>query len=168
MGAGLYLVWPAVYTDVTDSYRLGRGGRLRTDLGGLYFNMVFALATVGAWAATGWDALLVLVPLQLLQMVHQLLPFVRLDGYYILSDITGVPDLFARIKPTLLSAVPGHEEEERAAALKPWVRVVVTVWVLAVVPLLLTMLAFAAINLPRILATAWDSVGIQWDGIASS
>ena len=34
MGAGLYLVWPAFYTDVTDSYRLGRAGRLRTDLGG--------------------------------------------------------------------------------------------------------------------------------------
>src|SRR3954454_9107624 len=34
MGAGVYLVWPAFYTDVTDSYRLGRGGRVRTDLGG--------------------------------------------------------------------------------------------------------------------------------------
>ena len=44
MGAGLYLVWPAFYTDVTDSYRLGRGGRLRTDLGGLYFNAIVAVA----------------------------------------------------------------------------------------------------------------------------
>ena len=35
MGAGIYLVWPAFYTDVTDSYRLGRSGRVRTDLGGL-------------------------------------------------------------------------------------------------------------------------------------
>ena len=43
MGAGLYLVWPAFYTDVTDSYRLGRGGRLRTDLGGLYFNAIVAV-----------------------------------------------------------------------------------------------------------------------------
>ena len=44
MGAGLYIVWPAFYTDVTDAYRLGRGGRLRTDLGGIYFNAIFALA----------------------------------------------------------------------------------------------------------------------------
>ncbi len=43
MGAGLYLVWPAFYTDVTDSYRLGRVGRLRTDLGGLYFNAIVAV-----------------------------------------------------------------------------------------------------------------------------
>src|SRR3954465_10909772 len=38
MGAGLYLIYPAFYTDVTDSYRLGRAARIRTDLGGLYFN----------------------------------------------------------------------------------------------------------------------------------
>ena len=49
MGAGLYLVWPAFYTDVTDSYRLGRGGRLQTDLGGLYFNAIVAVAITGVW-----------------------------------------------------------------------------------------------------------------------
>ncbi|MGH3849296.1 MAG: hypothetical protein ACRDRT_06290, partial [Pseudonocardiaceae bacterium] len=43
MGFGLYLVWPALYSTVTDSYRLGRAGRLRTDLGGVYFNAVFIL-----------------------------------------------------------------------------------------------------------------------------
>ncbi len=37
MGAGIYLAYPAFYTDVTDSYRLSRGGRLRTDLAGVYF-----------------------------------------------------------------------------------------------------------------------------------
>ncbi len=54
MGAGVYLVWPAFYTDVTDSYRLGRVGRLRTDLGGLYFNAVVAVAIAAAWWGTGW------------------------------------------------------------------------------------------------------------------
>ena len=58
MGVGLYLVWPAFYTDVTDSYRLGRGGRLRVDLGGLYFNAIFAVATLGVWTLVHWDALL--------------------------------------------------------------------------------------------------------------
>ena len=46
MGAGLYIVWPAFYTDVTDAYRLPRHARLRTDLGGLYFNAVIAVATL--------------------------------------------------------------------------------------------------------------------------
>ncbi len=64
IGAGLYLVWPAFYTDVTDSYRLGRRGRIRTDLGGLYFNAVVVVLTFGWWychavgraAAAGRDA----------------------------------------------------------------------------------------------------------------
>ena len=167
MGAGLYLVWPAFYTDVTDSYRLSKGGRLRTDLGGLYFNMVFALGTFGVWAATGWDALLLMVPLQLLQMTHQLLPFVRLDGYLILADLTGVPDLFARIKPTLLSLVPGRGGDDRVHAMKRWVRVVVTVWVLAVIPVLLFGLVMMALTLPRLAATAWDSAGLQWETLTA-
>ena len=40
IGMGIYLIWPAFFTNVTDSYRLSRGGRLRTDLGGVYFNLV--------------------------------------------------------------------------------------------------------------------------------
>ena len=72
MGAGLYLIWPAFYTDVTDSYRLGRGGRVRTDLGGLYFNAIVAVAIMGVWWATGYDALLLVVATQILQMVRQL------------------------------------------------------------------------------------------------
>ncbi len=162
MGCGLYLVWPAFYTDVTDAYRLDRRGRLRTDLGGLYFNAIFALATFGVWALTGVEALLLLIPVQVLQMVHQLLPFIRMDGYHILSDLVGVPDLFARIKPTLLGFVPGRRHQEKAAVLKPWVRVVVLLWVLTVVPLLLFALLTVVISAPRMVATAWDSLGLQW------
>ena len=47
MGVGIYIVWPAFYTDITDAYRLGKGGRLRADLGGMYFNAIFALAVGG-------------------------------------------------------------------------------------------------------------------------
>lgn len=165
IGGGVYLVWPVFYTDVTDSYRLDRGGRLRTDLGGLYFNMLFSLATLGVWRLTGFDPLLVLIPLQVLQMTHQLMPFVRLDGYYILADLTGVPDLFARIRPTVESMIPGRATNEKAAALKPWVRVVVTLWVLAVVPVIAFSLTLAVVGLPRLVATAADSVSQQWRGM---
>ena len=116
MGAGLYLMWPAFYTDVTDSYRLGRGGRLRTDLGGLYFNAIVAVAIMGIWWATGFDALLLVVVTQILQMVRQLLPLVRFDGYHILADATGVPDLFQRIKPTLLGLLPWRWDRPRSQA----------------------------------------------------
>ena len=162
MGAGLYLVWPAFYTDVTDAYRLDRRARLRVDLGGIYFNAIFAVLAFGLWAATGWEALLAIIPLQIFAMVRQLLPLVRLDGYHILADLTGVPDLFAHIKPILAGLLPKNWGRSPAKSLKPWVRVVVSTWVLIVVPLLLAMVIATAVLFPRLAATAWDSIGIPW------
>jgi putative peptide zinc metalloprotease protein len=156
MGAGVYIVWPAFYTDVTDAYRLDRKGRLRTDLGGVYFNALFALGATGAYFLTGFEPLLILVLVQHFQILQQLLPLLRLDGYYILSDLTGVPDLFMRLKPTLASLVPG-KKDERADELKPWVRMVVAGWVVVLIPTLFFIFGFMVINAPRIFATAWDS-----------
>lgn len=168
MGFGMYLVWPAFYTDVTDSYRLGRGGRVRTDLGGLYFNAIVAVAITGVWWATSYDALLLVVATQILQMIRQLQPLVRFDGYHVLADLTGVPDLFHRIKPTLLGALPWRWGDPEARLLKPWARVVVTTWVLVVVPLLLASLALMVFALPRVMGTAWASLVEQQDVLAGA
>ena len=168
MGAGLYLLWPAFFTDVTDSYRLGRGGRIRTDLGGLYFNAIVAVAIMGLWWATGFDALLLVVVTQILQMVRQLIPLVKYDGYHILADATGVPDLFQRIKPTLLGILPWRWGNPENKVLKPWARAVVTAWVLVTVPVLLFSMVMMVLSLPRLLATGWAGVGKQQEALASS
>lgn len=168
MGAGLYLVWPAFYTDVDDSYRLSRWGRLRVDLGGLYFNAVVAVAVMGAWLVWGHDALLLVVGTQLLQMVRQLAPFLRADGYHILADLTGVPDLFGHLRPTLLGMLPRRWRPAAPTPLKRWARVVVTTWVLLVVPVLVGLLALAVVVLPRLAATAWDSAGVHARGLAAA
>ncbi|TDT85910.1 putative peptide zinc metalloprotease protein [Arthrobacter sp. AG258] len=168
MGAGLYLLWPAFFTDVTDSYRLGRGGRIRTDLGGLYFNAIVAVAIMGLWWATGFDALLLVVVTQILQMVRQLIPLVKYDGYHILADATGVPDLFQRIKPTLLGILPWRWGNPESKVLKPWARAVVTAWVLVTVPVLLFSMVMMVLSLPRLLATGWASAGKQQEQLAAS
>ncbi len=161
MGAGIYLVWPAFYTDVTDSYRLGRAGRVRTDLGGLYFNAIITVAIAGVWWAIRYDALLLVVATQILQMIRQLTPLVRFDGYHVLADVTGVPDLFHRIKPTLLGLLPWRWKHPETTILKPWARAVVTVWVLLVVPLLAFALFSMVVALPRLVGTAWASAQKQ-------
>jgi putative peptide zinc metalloprotease protein len=168
MGFGVYLVWPAFYTDVTDSYRLGRAGRIRTDLGGLYFNALVAIAITGLWLWLGYDALLLVVATQILQMLRQLAPLVRFDGYHVLADLTGVPDLYSRIKPTLLGALPWRWGDPQARLLKPWARIVVTAWVILVVPLLLSTLAIAIWALPRILGSAWAGLNKQQDVLAGA
>jgi putative peptide zinc metalloprotease protein len=165
MGAGIYIVWPAFYTDVTDAYRLNRAGRLRVDLGGVYFNCLFVLLVTAAYAVTRFEPLLVLIIVQHMQILQQFLPFLRLDGYYILSDLTGVPDMFNRIKPTLKSALPGKETDEKVEELKPWVRRVTAAWVLFLIPVLLFVFGMIVFNSPRMVATAWDSLLIQADRI---
>lgn len=166
MGAGIYLVWPAFYTDVTDSYRLGRGGRVLTDLGGLYFNAIVAVATAGVWWFTQWDAVLLVVAAQILQMVRQLTPLVRFDGYHVLADVTGVPDLFHRIKPTLLGVLPWRWKNDESRILKPWARAVVMAWVFIVVPVLAFSIFTMVIALPRVLGTAWHSLGAQSEALS--
>ena len=95
-------------------------------------------------------------------MLHQLLPFLRLDGYYILADLTGVPDLFARIKPDpRVRWLPDVKPTTGSDELKPWVRIVVTLWVIIVVPLLLYLFAMTVIGAPRIFWTAADSIATQ-------
>ena len=163
MGVGIYVVWPAFYTDVTDAYRLGRGGRLRTDLGGIYFNGLFALLLAGGYFLTGFEPLLLLVLLQHFAVLQQLLPLLRLDGYYIISDLSGVPDMFSRIRPTLASLLPGRETDPRVEELKPRVRRVVTTYVMIVVPLLVLATVLMIAQAPRAFATAYDSLGLRYD-----
>jgi putative peptide zinc metalloprotease protein len=165
MGAGLYLVWPAFYTDVTDSYRLDRRGRLLTDLGGLYFNAIVAIVMVGIWWVASLDSLLLIVATQLLLMVRQLAPIVRFDGYHVLADATGVPDLFQRIRPTLLGLLPWRWSNAESKLLKPGARAVITVWVLLVVPLLLVALVAIVLSFPRLVGSALAGIRNQSAGV---
>jgi putative peptide zinc metalloprotease protein len=123
------------------------------DLGGLYFNAIAAVAVMAVWLVVRVDALLLVVAAQLLLMLRQLPPVIRADGYHILSDLVGVPDLFQHIKPTLAGMLPWNRR--RPQPLRPWARWTVRAWVVLVVPLLLWMFVLAVLFLPRLAATAW-------------
>jgi putative peptide zinc metalloprotease protein len=155
VGVGIYLIWPSFFTNVTDSYRLSRAGRLRTDLGGLYFNLIFMLALAGLYAATSAEVLLLVIAITHLEMLEQLLPFVRFDGYFILSDLVGVPDLFARVVPLLRSVVSRGPRDPRVTGLRRHARIVVTGWVLCVLPLLSAGLGYLVLHLPGINRDLW-------------
>ena len=149
VGVGVYIVFLAFYTDVTESYRLDRTGRVRTDLGGLYFNVFCVVGLTAAYFATGSGLFLLSAVVMQVQMLQQLIPVVRFDGYYVLADVAGVPDLFARVGPVLRSLRPGHPTDPRVSELRPHARRVVTGWVLVVVPLLTFALCWAIWHLPE-------------------
>jgi len=161
IGMGLYVVWPAFYTNVTDAYRLGRAARIRTDLGGVYFNAIFTLPLAAAYLATGYPPLLAAIVLVYLEISQQLLPSLRFDGYFILADLIGVPDLFRRIVPTLRSVVPGRPADPVVRALKPAARITLTAWVLVVVPLLTSQVVLILLNAPSLARTFAHSLDGQ-------
>lgn len=119
MGAGIYVVWPAFYTDVTEAYQLDRRGRLRTDLGGVYVNAMIVIAAALIYTGTGYEPLVLICFLLQIQVLQQMLPFLRLDGYYVVSDLVGVPDLFRRIGPVLRQASPFGPASLRSRSSNP-------------------------------------------------
>ena len=139
----------------------GRAGRIRTDLGGVYFNAVFALALAAAYLATGYPPLLAAVVAVHMEIVQQLMPSLRLDGYFILADLIGVPDLFRRIGPTLRSMIPGQPVDPGVPNLKRAARVTLTAWVLLVIPLLAVELTLIILNGPTMIRTTVQSLEAQ-------
>ena len=170
MGVGIYLMLPVFYTDVTDAYRLNRRGRLRTDLGGLYFNVIAILLAGGAYLASHADVLLVFIALSQLKMLYQFLPFVRMDGYYVVSDLIGVPNLFAFLGPTvgrLLRRDTGAGGA-RLKLLKPAARKAITAWVALTVPILALNVVLLGYVSPRMVPAMWQSTQIQARGLADA
>ncbi len=129
----------------------------------MYFNALFALAAGGLFLATGWELLVLVILTQHTIVLQQLLPLLRFDGYYVVSDLTGVPDILSRIKPILASLVPGREPSARVRELKSWVRVVVTTYIVVLMPVLAFLLVMMVMGAPRMFATAYDSMGLQLD-----
>jgi len=169
IGAGLYLIYPAFYTDTTESYRLGRWGRVRTDLGGFYFHLLFAVGLVGAYLRSGYDVLLLAVLLINLDMARQLIPFVRLDGYWLLSDLTGIPDLFTQMGSFIRNAaMRSLGEARRAANLKPWAEKVFLIYMLVTIPILTFLAVFFFIRVPGLVESILHSLSLKFDAVVDA
>jgi putative peptide zinc metalloprotease protein len=146
MGFGLYLIYPVFYTDVTDSYRLSRWRRVLTDLGGFYFNLIFSLGVLAAYAITRDETLLVAVAIVDLEILHQLIPLGRLDGYWLLADLTGVPDFFSIAMPFARRVA---RQSGALPRLKPAATAVVAIYLALILPALALFAWAVGQNLPR-------------------
>lgn len=160
MGMGLYVGYPVFYIDATDGYRLGRWARVRTDLGGIYFNLVFALGLMALYLVSGQEILLGVVMIISIDIVYNLLPYVRLDGYWALADLTGIPDFFSQMRPFVRSFFPGFKGD-KLPSLKPWVKLVFALYVIFTIPVLTLLFLLLLWNFPGFMLTGWDSLLYQ-------
>jgi LysM repeat protein len=170
MGVGIYLAWPAFYTDLTDSYRLNRSGRLRSDLGGVYFNAVLIVIGGAAYLVTGFGPLAVFMVVSQAMAMYQFLPFIRLDGYYIMSDLVGVPNLFAYLGPVLKSTFrrPDPVTTARLNLLKRRARLAIKVWSIVTVVFLAFNFGGIAVMAPILIPEEWASIHLQGQALVAA
>jgi len=96
IGIGLYLYFPVFYADVTDAWRLSRRERVIVDLGGVYFQMMSLIFVFFLFIITNELIYIKAIYFLLFSMIGTLNPFLRFDGYWIVSDILGIPNLRKR------------------------------------------------------------------------
>jgi len=100
MGVVLILFAPIAYVDVTSSWRFrSKWQRIFTAASGMYVELLVAAVAVLVWSHTdrGWLNQLcfnVAVMAGVTTVLFNANPLMRFDGYYVLSDITGIPNLY--------------------------------------------------------------------------
>lgn len=95
IGFALYLIFPALYTDVTDSWRLAKTKRVIVDAGGTYMSLMAATLASLLFLEFKAQIFAQLCFLYGFVVIVNLNPFFRMDGYWVISDVLGVPNLMA-------------------------------------------------------------------------
>jgi putative peptide zinc metalloprotease protein len=102
MGAALMVLWPVLYTDTSDAWKLtSRNSRLSIDAAGIIAEGVIAILSIFVWAVLPDGifkscAMILATVTVVTSFVVNVNPFMRFDGYYILSDLIGVANLQPR------------------------------------------------------------------------
>ncbi|HIJ83148.1 MAG: hypothetical protein HW380_2892 [Magnetococcales bacterium] len=102
MGIAFLVMWPVLYTDTTDAWRLtSRRERLIIVAAGVLAELVLAVLATLAWSFLADGALrssvfFIATSSWLITLGINLSPFLRFDGYYLLSDWVEVENLHER------------------------------------------------------------------------
>ena len=102
IGFGLYLNFPVLYTDVIEVWRLKRIERCVVNIAGVYFQTFWLTGLLLGFILTGNDILRYLILIVNLGFIMTLNPFFKFDGYWIVSDFFGVPNLSIRSKELIV------------------------------------------------------------------
>jgi putative peptide zinc metalloprotease protein len=102
MGIAFLVLWPVLWTDTTDAWRLiDRRQRLVIDIAGMVAEITIAVLATLAWAVLPPGplrsaAFVLSSTTWILTLLVNLSPLMRFDGYYILSDLLDFPNLQER------------------------------------------------------------------------
>ncbi len=142
MGIAFLVMWPMAYTDTNETWRLrSRHQRLHVASAGILVEL-----TVAVWAALAWTilpdgtlrstAFVLATTSWIATLAINASPFMRFDGYYILSDWLDIPNLhersFAlarwRLRETLFDLGEEKPEHFSAAGERALILFAIAVW----------------------------------------
>lgn len=97
IGFAFYYTTPVFYSDVSYAWEMPRKKRQILDLGGLYFQSIY-LSIVGlVGIITGQSFFSLAFVIGFLGIFNNLNPFLKMDGYWFVSDYLGIPNLHDKI-----------------------------------------------------------------------
>ncbi|MCL2656882.1 MAG: HlyD family efflux transporter periplasmic adaptor subunit [Betaproteobacteria bacterium] len=102
MGVAFLVMWPMLYTDTTESWRLSdRRQRLAIASAGIVSELALAGLALLAWHLVGEGPLkealfFVATTAWVISLGLNISPFMRFDGYFVLSDALDMPNLHER------------------------------------------------------------------------
>lgn len=93
IGFGFYLLSPVFFADVTMCWRLKPTKRIIVNIAGMYFQILLSVILAIIYFLTFNKWFLITSMLNSISIIPNINPFIRYDGYWILSDLLGLPNL---------------------------------------------------------------------------
>lgn len=94
IGFGITSLFPVLYANVTEAWRLERKERMIVNFGGIYFQNIFSLILLFLGLYTKHIELFFVGKAICISTIYQLFPYYKSDGYWILSDLISEPNLY--------------------------------------------------------------------------
>ena len=94
IGFGLYFIFPVMYTNTTNAWKLDKTKRIIVNLGGIYVQLIVNLLLIVLYYFSPFkDFTLSLLIMNTASIITSFNPFFRYDGYWIFSDYFQIQNL---------------------------------------------------------------------------
>ena len=94
IGGGFYLFSPVYFADVTDIWKLRPKERIIVNVAGIYFEVVICSIFIIIGYLFGSPLMYISGLVIFIKTLFNLNPFMRSDGYWVLTDFLGIPNLY--------------------------------------------------------------------------
>jgi len=105
IGFGFYFIFPVVYADITQIWNAAKAERIIANAGGIHSELIYATSLLLTYKIVGDTTFLLAATGVFIKAVTELNPFIRYDGYWLLSDITNTPNLMKKSNEALRNVV---------------------------------------------------------------